>query len=145
MIWWPFGDSEVVAECRVDGAPIALIGLKTYNETDRIAVHGLVSHQTHLSAAIMIEWEVNDAKQPWSTINLYLHSLDDESTKFYKNTGFVEDDLAEKPGADELKYSATIWVRKRIASQGMLLNSRWVASSDLPPTGFTWGRERWDA
>ena len=71
MIWWPFGDSEVVAGYRVDGAPIALIGLKTYNKTDRIAVHGLVSHQTHLSAAIMIEWEVNHAKQPWSTINLY--------------------------------------------------------------------------
>jgi hypothetical protein len=104
MIWWPFDDSDVVAEYRIDSAPVALIGLKTYNKADRIAVHGLVSHPgAALGGAIMIEWAVNFSKQRWGTINLYLHSLDDESTKFYKKIGFVEDDLADKPGPDELK------------------------------------------
>ncbi len=114
MIWWPFDDSEVVAEYRIDGAPIALIGLKTYKRTDRIAVHGLVCHPgAALGGATMIEWAVNFAKGKWKTINLYLHSLDDESTKFYKKVGFVEDDLAEKPGPDELKLepaSSGQWV-----------------------------------
>lgn len=115
MIWWPFADSDVVAEYRIDGAPVALIGLKTYGQTNRITVHGLVSHPgASLGGATMIEWAVNYAKAKWDTINLNLHSLDDESTKFYKKIGFVEDDLIAKPGPDELKLepaSSDKWVK----------------------------------
>lgn len=114
MIWWPFDDAEVVAEYRIDGAPIALIGLKTAKRAERTIVHGLVSHPgASLGGAVMIEWALNHAWTQWHRSDLELHSLDDESTKFYKRIGFVEDDLAAKPGPEELKLqpaSSDKWV-----------------------------------
>lgn len=114
MMWWPFHDAEVVAEYRLDGAPIALIGLTTAKLADRAVVHGLVSHPgASLGGAVMIEWALNHAGTHWGRTKLELHSLDDESTRFYKRIGFVEDDLAKPPGPDELKLepaSSDKWV-----------------------------------
>jgi len=117
MIWWPFHDSDVVAEYRIDGAPVALIGLKKPGQANRATVHGLVCHPgAALGGATMIEWAVNFAKGNWNTINLNLHSLDDESTKFYKKIGFVVDDLVTKGGPDDLKLEPALsdkWIEFR--------------------------------
>lgn len=92
MIWWPFQESHAVFAYRLDGAPVAVLGLKRYDKADTVTVHGLVAHPgAQLAGSIMIEFALNWAVATHGITTLTLHSLDEESTAFYQKMGFTRD------------------------------------------------------
>jgi hypothetical protein len=127
MIWWPFHDAPFVFAYWLDGAPIALLSMtQNPKKTGTATVHGLVAHPGAQNAgSIMIEYALNFAVKQWSTTTLTLHSLDEESTKFYNAMGFEQD----KDSKD--KEDLILFADQRKGKEWTVLQGTWKLTAYL--------------
>jgi hypothetical protein len=127
MIWWPFDEAQFVFAYWLSGAPVALLSMKQYPKLPGTAtVHGLVAHPGAQNAgSIMIEFALNFAQKQWGTTTLTLHSLDEESTKFYRAMGFVQD-----PGSKD-EEDLILFADKRKGHEWTVLHGTWKLTAYL--------------